>query len=344
MKRKRDIRTREIKKYKARLNIDGSRMKVGEHYDFSYSPVASWTSVKLLLALTALKGWHTQQIDYVLAFPQAPVERELYMEIPRGFEIKGVANTKDYVLKLHRNVYGQKNAGRVWNRFLVSKLVNEVGFVQSKIDECVFYKGSVIYVLYTDDSILAGPDKTELDKVIEEIRRAKLNITLEGDLTDFLGVNIVRKGNSVSFTQPHLIDKILEAVGMTGDEVKTRDTPAKTSVLLSRHSNSEDFDRSFNYRSVIGMLGYLETTRNDISYAVHQCARFSVCPKKEHGQAIRWLARYLKGTRDKGTTFTPDGNKGLEVFVDADFAGNWDKEEAPYDRDTARSRHGYIIR
>ena len=91
------------------------------------------------------------------------------------------------------------------------------------------------------------------------------------------------------------------------------------------------------------MLGYLETTRSDISYAVHQCARFSTAPKVEHGKAVNWLARYLKGTRDKGTIFRPDSKRGLEVFVDADFAGNWDKNEAGSDPDTARSRHGYII-
>ena len=61
----------------------------------------------------------------------------------------------------------------------------------------------------------------------------------------------------------------------------------------------------------------------------------------EHGGAIRWLARYLKGTRDKGTYLRPDITRGIEIYVDADFAGNWDQKETQ-DRDTARSRHGYI--
>ena len=113
--------------------------------------------------------------------------------------------------------------------------------------------------------------------------------------------------------------------------------------LLSRHSDSEDFDNSFNYRSVIGKLNYLEKgSRSDIAYIVHQCARFSIAPKKEHGEAVRWIARYLKGTRDKGTILRPTNDHGLEVYVDADFAGNWDPNEWN-DRDTARSRHGYII-
>ncbi len=209
MKWKRDIKTHEIKKYKARLNIDGSKMKPGEHYDQTYAPVASWTSVRLLLALASIHGWHTTQIDCVLAFPQAPVERDIYMEIPKGFDLDR-ANQKQYVLQIHQNIYGQKQAGRVWNQYLVDKLMKKVGFKQSKIDECVFYKGKVIYVLYTKDSILASPDQAEIDKVIQQINDAKLNITVEGDIQDFLGVNIERKEDGkISFSQPHLVDKVL---------------------------------------------------------------------------------------------------------------------------------------
>jgi hypothetical protein len=121
MKRKRDIKTRKIKKYKARLNIDGSRMEKGIHYWDTYAPVASWNSIRLLLAMTAMHEWHTTQLDFVLAFPQAPVERVLYMSIPKGFEADR-GKTQDFVLQLHKNVYGQKQAGRVWNQYLVNKL------------------------------------------------------------------------------------------------------------------------------------------------------------------------------------------------------------------------------
>jgi hypothetical protein len=63
----------------------------------------------------------------------------------------------------------------------------------------------------------------------------------------------------------------------------------------------------------------------------------------EHASAVRWIARYLKGTRDsKGFIIRPD-DTGLEVFVDADFSGNWDEGIAHFDKDTARSRHGYFI-
>jgi hypothetical protein len=294
MKRKRNIRTRKVKKYKARLNIDGSRMQKGKHYDKTYTPVVSWNSLHLLLMLTAVHGWHTRQLDYVLAFPQAPVEREIYISIPQVFSIDE-GKTEDFVLNVHKNTYGQKEAGRVWNHYLTKKLIDKLGFTQSKIDECVFYRGKTMYALYTDDSILAGPDEKEIEQIIIDLQAAKLNITDEGDLEDFLGIQIECKADgTIHLTQPHLINQILKDMRLDNENVTTKDIPASSSRLLSRHSTSEAFDNSFHYKSVIGKLNYLEkSTLSDIADITHQCARFTSDPKKEHGQALRWLGRYL---------------------------------------------------
>ena len=148
------------------MNFDGSLMKKGVHYDYSYAPVASWGSIRLALAIATAHKWVSMQVDYVLAFPQAPVERPVYMDIPRGFEMIDGLSTKDYALLLHGNVYGQKQAAHVWNKYLTKCLVIKVGFIQSKVDDCVFYKGNVIYVLYTDDSILFAPTQKEVDNCI----------------------------------------------------------------------------------------------------------------------------------------------------------------------------------
>ena len=52
------------------------------------------------------------------------------------------------------------------------------------------FSQNVIYILYTDDSILFGPTQKEIDSCIEAIKVAGLKITVEGDIKDFLGVNI----------------------------------------------------------------------------------------------------------------------------------------------------------
>jgi len=229
-----------------------------------------------------------------MAFTQAPVERDMYMEVPKGFVVTGNGN---YVLKIHKNIYGQKQAGRVWNKHLVSKL-KSIGFHQCKTDECVFTRGSSIYVLYTDDSILTGPDEAELDQIVQDMKNAGLDLTVEGDVSDFLGVNIQRHPDgTVHLTQPHLIDSILEELGLHGENVKGKSTPAASSKLLSGHKDCPEFDGHFNYRRVIGKLNYLEkSTRPDIAFAAHQCARFCVDPRQPHMDAIKWLGRYLRAT------------------------------------------------
>ena len=110
----------------------------------------------MLLTMQVVHRWHTQHLDYVLALPQAPVERDLYRKVPKYFETED-RNEDNYVLKIHWNIYIRKQAGRLWNQYLVEKLVNVLGFNQSTVEECVFYRGKTLYVLYTDDPILAVP-------------------------------------------------------------------------------------------------------------------------------------------------------------------------------------------
>jgi len=68
MKRKRDIATDKVLKYKAQLNIDGSKTKKGIHYNKTYAPIANWSSVCLLFTLITSLNWHSVQLDYVQAF------------------------------------------------------------------------------------------------------------------------------------------------------------------------------------------------------------------------------------------------------------------------------------
>jgi len=123
--------------------VHGGQQEKRVNYEETYSPVAMWTSIRTLLVLPILNKWHTKQVGFMLAFPQAPIEYELFMKLHLGIKIEGVSN-RTHCLQLLRNLYGQKQAGRVWNRFLVEGLLN-IGLTPSKVDECVFYKGNVIF-------------------------------------------------------------------------------------------------------------------------------------------------------------------------------------------------------
>lgn len=91
------------------------------------------------------------------------------------------------------------------------------------------------------------------------------------------------------------------------------------------------------------MLLYLSgNTRPDITFAVHQCARYSHAPKQSYAVAVKQILRYLKGTSAKGMIFSPSGDFEVNCYVDADFAGLWGVE---YDQDatSVKSRTGFLI-
>jgi hypothetical protein len=158
-------------------------------------------------------------------------------------------------------------------------------------------------VLYTDDSILAGPDENELDHIIQEIAAAGLDITEEeGGLENFLGANIeMTPEGAYHLSQPQPIEQILNGLNLQRENVKIRDTPATSTMVLSTFPDSKNHDQHYHYRSIIRKLNYLKKcTRPDIAYTVHQCARFSQCPKVKHAKAVKLIGRYLHGTQNKG--------------------------------------------
>jgi hypothetical protein len=88
------------------------------------------------------------------------------------------------------------------------------------------------------------------------------------------------------------------------------------------------------------MLMYLASnSRQDIAFAAHQCACFTHCPKRTHEVAVKRIARYLKGTREKRMKNAPTNDLKLDLWVDADFAGLWNAEDAQ-DPASVQSRSG----
>ena len=270
------------------------------------------------------------------------------MQIPTGYAKPGITS-KTHALQLIKILYGQKQAGRVWYQHLRKNLI-KLGFKPSEHDECVFYHGTTIFIVYTDDTILLGPDKKEIESIYKKLDAA-FKIEDQGELSDYLGIKIVRNSDgTMEWSQPTLTNSILKDLGLvdvkTSNQPTTRTTPSLTTVILTSHDEEPNHDesKSFNYRQVIGKLLYLEkSTRPDIACAVHQCARFSANPKTKHAEAVKRIGRYLLATKDKGLIMKPD-KSGLECWVDSAHASEWSNKTASNDPSTARSRMGYIIK
>ena len=170
-------------------------------------------------------------------------------------------------------------------------------------------------------------------------------MTDEGDLADYLGVKIQRLSNgTIKLSQPHLIEQILEDLGFKGNTME-RETPALSTVKLNQDVEGVPMQEEWDYRSIVGKLNFLEkSTRCDLSYAVHQCARFSSDPKQSHAEAVKRIGRYLLKTRNKGLILNPSGF-GFDCFVDANFP-SFEREgllTTELDPSSAKSRAGYQV-
>jgi hypothetical protein len=104
------------------------------------------------------------------------------------------------------------------------------------------------------------------------IKASGLNLTVEGDISNFLGVKIKRQsGVTIHMTQPQIIGSILEDLPLDGPNVATKNTPVKVGGTLKQNPNSQPSDGHFDYCSITGKANYLEkSTRPVIAYTVHQ--------------------------------------------------------------------------
>ncbi|KAL7546223.1 hypothetical protein ACHAWF_011446, partial [Thalassiosira exigua] len=74
------------------------------------------------------------------------------------------------------------------------------------------------------------------------------------------------------------------------------------------------------------MLHYLNYTRPDCAFAIHQCARYTFESKRSHEAAVKRIGRYPKGTMDKGLVLDPSDDLTVHCYPDANFAGLWGHE------------------
>ena len=164
-----------------------------------------------------------------------------------------------------------------------------------------------------------------MDGLIQDLKRGGLTLRKEGTAEGYLGLDVKHDGNKTILTQTGLTKRIVEALGLSSKFTTPLATPAEQAPL-PRNLDGEPATGSFNYPSVIGMLHYLNHTRPDCAFAIHQCARYTFEPKRSHEAAAKRIGRYLKGTMDKGLILDPSDDYSINCYPDSDFAGLWGHE------------------
>lgn len=326
-----------VKKFKARFCARGDRQQEGIDYFETWAPVVQWSTIRIVMILAAKLGYVSAQCDITAAFIHAflPPEEIVYVEQPRGF-----SKQPNHVLCLNRSLYGLKQAPRHFFQYLSDRLLQQ-GLVQSHFDPCLFMNSNMIVIVYVDDLLIYAKTDMQIDTLISNMKQNDICLRREGTAEGYLGVDITTQHGQIHLTQSGLSKRILAALGLSKYSNSCR-TPAEVSPL-PKDADGDAASGTINYASAVGMLLYLcGHTRPDLSFAVHQCARYTFAPTKRHERALLRIGHYLQGTADKGLILTPSHELNLNCYPDADFAGLWNHENSD-DPHCVRSRTGFVI-
>lgn len=332
---KRKLINGETLKYKARLVAKGFTQKQGIDYNETFSPVVRYSSIRALLAVAAEYEMEVEHLDVKTAFLNGDLEETVYMEQPEAFMVKGKENK---IYRLHKAIYGLKQASKAWYEKINNVLCEKLMFTKSLSEPCVYYKsnnGSIIIIaLYVDDILLFSTSNSNEKAEIKKKLRTEFEITDLGPAKYILGMKICKHKDMITLDQSGYIERVLQKFKM--EDCKPSATPMETGVILNKPKESQDSSAcNYDYRGLIGSLMYIAVgSRPDIAHAVSYLSQFNDCHTETHWKSAKRVLRYLKGTKDCCLTFQKGGLE-IAAFADSD----WGRNEA--DR---RSYTGFVFR
>ncbi|GJT34722.1 putative ribonuclease H-like domain-containing protein [Tanacetum coccineum] len=306
-----------FRRNKARLVAQGYKQEEGIDYDEVFAPVARVEAIRLFLAFASFMNFPVYQMDVKSAFLYGTIEEEVYVCQPPGFVDPEFL---EKVYKVEKALYGLHQAPRAWYETLSTYLIDN-GFHRGQIDKTLFIKrlkGDILLVQVYVDDIIFGSTKKSLCDEFEQIMHNRFQMSSMGALTFFLGLQVKQKEDGIFISQDKYVGEILKKFGFFS--IRSASTPMETHKALTKDEDGEDVDVHL-YRSMIGSLMYLTSSRPDIMFSVCACLRFQVQPKVSHLNAVKRIFRYLKGQPKLGLWYPKDSPLILEAFSDSDYAG-----------------------
>ncbi|GJS11332.1 retrovirus-related pol polyprotein from transposon TNT 1-94 [Tanacetum coccineum] len=289
----------------------------GIDFEESFAPVARLEAVRIFVAYAAHKSFPIYQMDVKMAFLNGPLKEEVYVAQPDGFVDP---DHPEKVYRLRKALYGLKQAPRAWydelSNFLMSK-----GFTKGTIDPTLFtikYGEDILLVQIYVDDIIFGSTNPKFSKRFEKLMHSRFEMSLMGEMKFFLGLQIHQSPRGIFINQAKYTLEILKKHGM--EKGQSIGTPMATKPKLDADLSGEPVDQT-DYRSKIGSLMYLTSSRPDIVQAVCYCARYQARPTEKHLKEVKRIFRYLRGTINMGLWYPKGSGFELTAFSDADHAG-----------------------
>lgn len=312
-----------VTRFKARYVAQGYSQTYGQNFIETFSPTVKMSTVRALTQVAVSNDWVIKHIDVKTAYLHAPIDYDIYISQPKGFEVGG----PDIYCHLRKGLYGLKQSGRLWYGVLHDFFCDS-GFTRSDVDHCLYTKsirGQLVRIaVFVDDMIIVGHDDLVCD-VIAELKR-NFRISDLGDLEWFLGIEFRRQDGVMTMNQSLYLEKLLEKYHM--ENCRPVATPCIEKGSTLEVDDDEPCDVSNEtYRSVVGSLSYAAVcTRPDIQWVVSLLSRYLNQPVTH----TRWIAvkrvlRYLKGTLHYALALRKSETH-LNGFCDASWAEASDRK------------------
>ena len=297
----------------------------GVYYTETFAPVAKLASLRTILALAAREDWPIEVFNFLSAFLNGDLDEEIFMQLPPG-TLEGT-DTRLFVAKLRKAIYGLKQAGRTWYQALYQALI-DLGFKRAEYDHGVFYArmtgGVIILTIHIYDCTITGTSQKVLDNYKAVIGNRYAMRAL-GPISWLLGFKVTRdrKNHTITLSQQSYVNSILARFNFT--DAKPLSIPMDPNIAFSKDQCPTTPDdiakmRCVPYREAIRSLMYAFVgTRPDISFTVSTLSQFLDNPGLAHWEAVKRVFRYLLGMKNWGLTFG-GGKEGLEGYTDADGA------------------------
>uniref|UniRef100_A0A2N9EP82 Integrase catalytic domain-containing protein n=1 Tax=Fagus sylvatica TaxID=28930 RepID=A0A2N9EP82_FAGSY len=291
----------------ARLVAKGFTQQPGVDFVDTYSPVAKFASVRIIMVVAARLDLELHQLDIKTAFLNGDLKEEIYMDQPDGFQIKG---QEGKVCRLKKSLYGFK---------AIFKTMKD----KEKL---------ALLSIYVDDILLAS-NSPDMMKETKFCLGSKFEMKDMGPTNYVLGIRIFRDRDSklIYLDQENYLEKVLKRFKM--EDCRPVSTPVSKGTILNKSmcpTNKIELEKmkAVPYAQAVGSLMYAMTsTRPDICYAVGLVSRYQSNPGKAHWQAVKQIFRYLQMTKNMKLCF---GLDELEIkgFTDADFTGDTDDRKS----------------
>ncbi|CAM8880287.1 unnamed protein product [Rhodiola kirilowii] len=254
---------------------------------------------------------------------------------PEGF----VDKTKlDHVCLLRKSIYGLKQSPRQWNKKFDSCML-DLGFIRSNYDTRLYLKrvknnAPLFVLLYVDDLLL-------INSSMHDIKLTKSGLQKHFDMKDLgiahkiLGVKITRnrKCGEIYLSQSEYFAKVLDKFDIVN--VKSNDIPLGGHLVFSKEDCPKTEQERKNMLNIpydvdVGSVMYgMICTRPDLAFSISVLSRYMSDPGIKHWEAMKYLLRYLLGTKGLGLVYrNHEPMAGIVGYVDSDYASNRDNRKS----------------